>query len=235
MPSWFFGVLANGAIPFLAGVCLTLMAFRVVGSKLGANPKQDEWYRRFGGLMKGGGPLLVVFGIFLWVWGFAQHADTRPTTPAVWLRHTTSDGAASAEFPAPPQAANKDVQGFVAHNVTLSQKERDCHYILSWSETGSEPGVSDDELLDRLREVLEAESVRKGIAWNVVSEEKVVEAGCAGRVLKVTIGEKTTQRFKCFIANGRLYRAIATTPRSPQEDADGVRFVSSFRLEQSKK
>ena len=84
-------------------------------------------------------------------------------------------------------------------------------------------------LLDRLRELYPTLMAEQGKVMTLVSEEKIVDDGTPGRSLVFKAGERHTQRLKCFIVNGRMYRAIATTPRSPQEEADGVRFVSSFR------
>jgi hypothetical protein len=233
MPAWFWGVLVNGAIPLLGGVYATLLAFRLVGPKPGVNPTQDEWHRRWGGIMRVGGPLLVVFAVFLWVKGVMDHSNPAPPTPTVWVRHKSEDGTASAEFPAPPAFVTKQAEGVVNHNVTLSQKERDCHFILSWSEVGSEPGVGADELLDRLREFYPIQMTQQGKEMTFVSEERIGDDAAPGRILVFNAGNKHTQRMKCFIFNGRFYRALATTTHTPQEDADGVRFVSSFRLEKS--
>jgi hypothetical protein len=231
MPPWFLGEFVNGLIPFVGGVYATLLAFRVIGPKPGAKPKMDDWHRRWGGFMLVGGPLLVVFAVFLWAKGFIYHSGSNPPPANVWVRHNTSDGTASVEFPAPPTVATKEAEGVVNHNVTLSQKDRDRHFILSWSEIAPVDGVSDEERLDGLREGIPAMTAKLGTPVTFLSEEPYSENGCSGRVFLFDGKGKYLQRMKCLIVRGRLYRATATTPRNPQDEADGVRFVSSFRLE----
>jgi hypothetical protein len=231
MPPWFFGVLVNGTIPFLGGVYATLLAFRVVGPRPGVNPKQDEWHRRWGGFMRAGGPMLILFGIFLWVSGGIQHTTPAPPAQATWIRYKTSDGTASVEFPAPPLAVDKEVSGVLNHNVTLSQKDRDRHFILSWSEIRAVEGVTDEEWLDQFREGMPAMTAQSGTPVTFVSEEPYSENNCAGRVFMFDAKGKYLQRMKCLIVGKRIYRATATTPRNLQDEADGVRFVNSFRLE----
>jgi hypothetical protein len=49
-------------ISLLAGIYCTLVGFRIVAP--GKNPERnEEWLRKFGTLMKIGGPLLILFGI----------------------------------------------------------------------------------------------------------------------------------------------------------------------------
>jgi hypothetical protein len=223
----------DGAIPFLGGVFVTLMAFRVIGPKPGVNPKQDEWHRRWGGFMRVGGPMLVVFAVFLWVKGSVTHSA--PTPQSAWTRYTTADGTASTEFPGPPASVTKEAEGVVNHNVTLSEKERDRHFILSWSVIRAVDGVTDEEWLDQLRDGMPAMTAQRGMPLRFVSEEPYSENGYAGRVFVYEAKGMYLQRMKCLIVNGRLYRATATTPRNPQDEADGVRFVHSFRLAKGNK
>jgi hypothetical protein len=235
MPSWFFGVLVNGAIPFRCGAYATLSAFRMVGPRPGVNPKQDEWHRQWGGFLRVGGPIMILFGIFLWVWGGIEHSTPTQPTKSVWVRHKTSDGVVSAEFPAPPTASNKEAMGVVNHDLTLSQKDRDRHFILSWSEVAPADGVTDDDRLDSLREGVPAMTAKLGTPVTFVSEEPFSENGYSGRVLLFEGKGKHLLRMKCLIVGTRVCRATATTPRNPQDEADGVRFVSSFRLEKGNK
>ena len=58
------GALVDGAIPFLGGLYVTLLSFRIVGKKLGKDDRCDHWHERFGGVMKIVGPLLMIFGVF---------------------------------------------------------------------------------------------------------------------------------------------------------------------------
>jgi hypothetical protein len=61
------GELVNGAIPFFFGIYCTLLGRRLIGKKLGEDPRWDEWHNRFGGLMRVVGPTLIVFGLLQWV------------------------------------------------------------------------------------------------------------------------------------------------------------------------
>jgi hypothetical protein len=235
MRTEYVGVLLEGVIPILGGTYGALLGFRVVGPKPGAKPKHDEWYRRWGGFMRVCGPLLVVFGLLLWVKGFVFHSDVAPTPATAWTRHKSSDGAVSVEFPGPPKTLTKEAEGLVFHNVTLSEKERDRHFILSWSEAAQVDGITDEERLDGLRESIPAMTAERGMPFTFVRDEKFTEGGVTGRLFVFDFNGKYTQRMKCLILNGRAYRATATTRNTPQEEADGVRFVSSFRLEKAEK
>jgi hypothetical protein len=231
MPPWFLGVFVNGLIPFLGGVYATLLAFRVIGSKPGVNPKSDEWHRRWGRFMRVAGPLLVLFGVFLWVTGGIQHSVSTPPAQTVWVRHSTSDGTASAEFPGEPKRETKTAEGVAMNSVSLSLKDQDCHLILSWSAVAREPGVGDDELLDGLKEGIPMQTAKLGTPLSYFSEEKVTVSGRSGRDLRfVSTGSKYTQRMRCVIANGRIYRVVFTA-RTGSNVGDQERFLDSFRLE----
>lgn len=53
----------DGIIFLLGGIYCTLIGFRIVAP--GKNPERnEEWLRKFGTLMKIGGPLLIIFGLF---------------------------------------------------------------------------------------------------------------------------------------------------------------------------
>lgn len=229
------GVLVEGVIPFMAGIYVTLLAFRVIGPRPGVKPKMDDWHRRWSGFMRVGGPLLVVFAIFLWAKGFVYHPAPVIPPASPWTRHKSSDGVVSVEFPAPPTPVTKEAGGVVMHNVTLSQKDLNRHFILSWSETAPVDGLSDEERLDGLRESMPAAMAQQGMPVTLVSEETFTEGGSSGRLLVFDRRGETLMRMKCLILNGRFYRATATTSRSPQDEADGVRFVSTFRLEKGGK
>jgi hypothetical protein len=229
------GVLVEGVIPFLGGIYATLLGFRVVGPKPGVNPRTDDWHRRWGRFMRLGGPLIVVFGFFLWVKGIISHPGSDPAPVHVWKRHSTSDGTVSVEFPAAPRTVTKDAGGVMMHNVTLSDKDRDRHFILSWSEVAGHAGLADEELLDSLRESFPAMSAQQGTQLTFVSEERFTESAVTGRVFVFHGNGNYTLRMKCLILNGRFYRATATTPRTPNDEADGVRFVSTLQIEKAAK
>jgi hypothetical protein len=50
-------------IPALAGLYLTVLAFRVVGKKPGQDPRWDAWHQQWGRVMKLVGPALFLVGV----------------------------------------------------------------------------------------------------------------------------------------------------------------------------
>lgn len=68
------GAIVNSAIPFFEGVCCWLVGSRRLGKPPGQDPKLDDWHARFGKLLFLLGPLLMLFGVFLFVAGlFRPH------------------------------------------------------------------------------------------------------------------------------------------------------------------
>jgi len=64
MSSHTLATLVDSAIPFLGGLWLTLIAYRIVWNKPG-DSKWEAWHKRFGRLGKWLGPALMVFSIIL--------------------------------------------------------------------------------------------------------------------------------------------------------------------------
>ena len=67
MNSHLLASLVDGAIPFLGGLYLTLLAHRWVGPKPGQNPKYDGTYESYIRWGKWGGPLLMLFGVYIFI------------------------------------------------------------------------------------------------------------------------------------------------------------------------
>jgi hypothetical protein len=60
-------LLYEAGIPLLGGLYATLLGFRVVGKKPGADPKFDELHRQKLEWLKWGGPLVMAIGVALGV------------------------------------------------------------------------------------------------------------------------------------------------------------------------
>jgi len=58
------GAFVDGIIPIAGGTVAALYGFRVIGKKPGADAQFEQWYARFGGLLRFLGPMIVLFGIW---------------------------------------------------------------------------------------------------------------------------------------------------------------------------
>src|SRR5262249_50681648 len=125
--------LAQGAIPLLAGLYLTLVAYRVVGKKPGVSVEYDALHARHGKLLKIFSPLLFMVGAYFCVSGVIGALSKRDAR-ANWQRYATPDGTCSAEFPAPPKRESQPVAGFRTEKLALSRQNGAVHYLLSFSE-----------------------------------------------------------------------------------------------------
>lgn len=231
------GELVNGAIPFCGGIYATLLGFRVVGKQPGSNPKYDEWHNRFGGILRVFGPFLVLFGLFLWVSGIVRVSTSDgPPQAEAWKRYTTADGVCSAEFPEPPKQDAKSALGIESGGLTLSLSSLDVYYMLTFSDIPADsPPATNEERLNSIRDNMPAFGAQMGMKYEFVREERISENGIPGRDLEFAAGEKHTFRAKIFILGTRIYRIIAVTRRSEQEDEATRRFLRTFRFESNKK
>jgi hypothetical protein len=59
------GGLANFGLMALAGVYLTLLGFRVIGTPPGQNPQVDAHRAKWGSIYRIGGPALIAIGLVL--------------------------------------------------------------------------------------------------------------------------------------------------------------------------
>lgn len=231
------GALVDGAVPFFAGIYATLLGFRVVGKRPGANLKYDEWHHRFGRHARLVGPCLVSYGLFLWITGIARVSSSSDLPRVVdWRRYTTSDGVCSAEFPEQPNQDTQSALGVVSNRLTLSLRAQEMYYSLSFSDLpAGAPPATDEERLDSLRDAMPAFGAQMGLEYEFVREDKITESGVAGRDLEFAGGEKYTIRTKVFILGNRIYRVNAVTPQGKKDDEETERFLSSFRFEKSEK
>jgi hypothetical protein len=231
------GELVNGAIPFFGGIFATLLGFRVLGRKPGANLKYDEWHNRFGTLLKVLGPLLVLFGVFLWIKGIVPESSPSNTPQAAnWKRYTTSDGVCSAEFPQPPKEVSQSTPRAESKRLTLSLPDADIRYSLIFSDIPADTSQATvEERLDSIRDAMPVLAAQKGQQFKLVSEERISENGVKGRELEFAAGEKHTLQAKIFILGTRVYQMNTVTPRSKKADEETRRFLDSFRFEKSQK
>lgn len=58
------GVWLNGLVPFCGGVCMLLIAHRLVGKQLGEDARYDAWHFKNAGRLKVLGPLMILFSLF---------------------------------------------------------------------------------------------------------------------------------------------------------------------------
>lgn len=225
------GSLINGAIPFSIGVFATLVGFRAIGKQPEVEPRSDEWHQRFGSLFKVLGPLLMLFGVFVWVTSIQR---TRSDAPQVahWKRYQTSDGVCSAEFPAAPKEDTMENLGVISNQLTLSRSPRDIYFMLTFSDISPDsPPATEEERLDSIRDNMPAVASRGGPQFEFVSEERISESGILGRSLQFAAGESHDFQAKVFIVGTRIYRIIAVTPRGNTEDSEVRRFLGSFHFE----
>lgn len=229
------GVLVEGVIPFLAGIYVTLLAFRVIGPRPGVKPKRDDWHRRWGGFLRVCGPVMVMFAFFIWVRGGMDLPNPAAVPPTTWIRHKTADGIASVEFPGVPQPTSKLAEGVETQSLNFSIEGEDCYLILSTSVIPEEPGVSDLDRMNGLKETIPTQSAKLGKPLSYFSEEVITVGGLPARDLRfVSAGSKYTLQMRVVIVNGRLYRAVATS-RTGWNDGEVRRFINSFKIEKGGK
>ncbi len=232
-PDQAVAVVIRGVVPVLLGLYMTLLAFRVIGRKPGEHMKWDEWHRRYGRLLKVVGPLGILTGVFLVVI-VLFFAPPPPPPSGAWARAYTDDRRFSAEFPEPPQRDTETVQTVEFHTLTLPAKARNSNFALDYSDLPEHlRGVDEEGVLDATRDALLQFGGQPGKGAKLVREEKLSGPGPPGRFLLISTGDRYMQRMKVFIVGARSYRAIATTPRNPQDEADGQRFVDSVRFEEA--
>jgi hypothetical protein len=68
-----FASVVEGGIPFSGGLFGTLLAYRVIGKKLGEDASYDELHQKYWTWFRWGGPLLMAFGVFQVIAGVLMH------------------------------------------------------------------------------------------------------------------------------------------------------------------
>jgi hypothetical protein len=232
MTPHFIAALVEGSIPFLCGLYVTLLAYRVLGKKPGQDPRWERWHQRFGTHMKYVGPLVMAFGVFM----FFRDLAMPPYPPPDWRRYTLADGGCSAEFPAPPQAETHQPAGVPPRGLEVTRDAGTRYYLLRESDLpAAVPDGEADETLDRLRDTITAAGEAKGHALDVVRERPITLDGARGRELECVGGGGAALTTRFFVREGMLYQILALTHQPRKDDEEARRFLESFRFEQPKK
>jgi hypothetical protein len=232
--------LVGAGIPLLAGACMLLVSYRVLGKKIGAGV--EEWHSRHDRFLRVCGVIMIGLGVSIVSvllcivlamnhLAGAQRAYEGPY-PVSWQRHTTSDGLCSAEFPQPPTAATTAPQGIVTTSLSLYLPKPDISFKLTFSEIGENASAAtDEERLDTIRDSLPAFMSQKGAKCVLMREERISDHGVPGRELEYSISGTHVFQSKIFILGRRIYRAIIVTPRARKDEENTRHFLDSLRFE----
>jgi hypothetical protein len=162
----------------------------------------------------------------------AFYLVNRATRPPDWTRHTSSDGACSAEFPIAPtrETAEDD-----AHRMEATRTEKNASYTLTYSDLSDKDAEEPpDVVFALLRAKFVLARATPGAPVKMIRDRTIVEGGHEGREYQFTVGDKLVSRIKVFRAGRRVYRAIAVNPPDAVLDADAQRFLESLRFEKPK-
>lgn len=232
MPPNVIAALIKGFIPFLCGLYGTLLAYRVLGKKPGQDPRWDKWHQRFGGYMKILGPLVMAFGVFM----FLNYLGTPPYPPPDWRRYTLADGKCSAEFPTVPQAEANPPLGQPPSGLEENRDGGALFYFVRDTELpAAAPDGKEEQALDQARDNMADGARRSGRPLDVVRERTLSLDGAHGRELECVGGDGFTVTTRLFLRGGTVYQIAATTPTSRKNEEEPRRFLESFRFEQQKK
>jgi hypothetical protein len=169
------------------------------------------------------GPLVVLFGIL-------RFFIDQPAEPT-WRRHLTSDGVASAEFPATPQARQETdtINGFSAERTTLNYNVpfKDISLFLSFSPMPpNEPNVPDAERIAAVK----AYFTQQG--FSVVRESPMQFGAASGFALDLQRdGGKTRMWTRIAYVAGKIYRVVVASTGSHHDDSIITHYLESFRIE----
>ena len=171
------------------------------------------------------GPIVVLFGIFRL---FIDQYQA-----PVWQRQRTSDGFASAEFPAIPQAKQQTdtVNGVSAQRTTLTYDvpNKDIALFLSFSPLPpNEPDAPD---IDRIAAV-KASFAQQG--FSLVDESPVHLGAVSGFSLDFQRdGGKVRMWTRLAYVAGKVYRVVAASTGSHHDDPLISHYMESFRIERT--
>jgi hypothetical protein len=111
------------AVAVLVGLVLALVGFRKLGPRPGSRETSDRWHARYGRYLR------LVAG--LCVIGALVYFIVVPL-PATWTRHTTADGACSAEFPEVPRHEVQTRDDITTDTLETEFKDRNSYLALSF-------------------------------------------------------------------------------------------------------
>jgi hypothetical protein len=227
--------LLEGAIPLAAGICLTLLAFRVIGKRSGSNGRYDAWHSRFEQRLKTIGPMLIVIGVALAVRGFI-HSKTVPATAAeTWERYSSVDGAFSAEFPGIPQRRTKLTGSVKSEELRLSFPALTHYTLLDMDLKTPTSKGAEEQTVETIRVAQEKYWAERSLKSTLVREDQIVIAGIRGREMDFSVGESFLLRVRVILFGDRLYQAIALTRRNTQRGSGSKRFLESIQLAPAEK
>ena len=171
------------------------------------------------------GPLVILFGIL-------RFFTDQPAAPT-WQRHLTSDGVASAEFPATPQAKQQTdtINGVSAERTSLNYDVpfKDISLFLSFSPMPpNEPNVPDAERIAAVK----AYFTQQG--FSVVRESPVQLGVASGFALDLQrdAGKVRMWTRIAYVA-GRVYRVVISSTGSHHDDPIIPHYLDSFRIERT--
>ena len=228
MSAQMFGEVIPNGISILIGICVTLVGFRVFGKKPGVNEEADRWHAKTGKWLKLLGPVIVLGGLVSLVATTGKYWS-RPADG--WSRHSTTDGACSAEFPHAPQHEVQSAPGDNGESLNMADSSHNTNYSLTFSDLSAKDAARPiDEQFDDIRDIFMGAS--PGGTTPVLLDERVlVENGFPGREYRIAVGHRFVTRIKVFINGSRVYRAIAVNPPDIELDRKSQRFIGSFRFE----
>ncbi len=216
------GFFVPHAIGLVAAAVVTLIGFRKIGPKLGKHAGADRWHARFGPYFRIGGPLLVVAVLAL--------AIVAPASD--WTRHTTTDGACSAEFPRPPRHETQTHADVPTDTLELEFEGENARFSLSFSDlSAKDAALPSDELFALLRGVYATTRTPVGAPARLMKEQVLEDRGFPGREYQFAVEDQLVTRIKVFVSGRRVYRAIAVNPPGADADRAAQRFIDSFRFE----
>jgi hypothetical protein len=232
MSPHFIAALSKGAIPFLCGLYGTLLAYRILGKKPGQDVRRDQWQQRYGGALKYLGPLLMAFGVFL----FLNHGATPSSPPQDWRRYVLADGSCSAEFPGTPQAETQPPSGELPNGLDEPRDDGALFYFIRHSELPAAVPVGDEEqALDRVQNAMTVAGKWKVKNRDVPRDQRIRPDGTPGRELECIKDKGFTVRMRLFVKGKFLYQIAATTADARKDEDEPRRFLESFRFEEPKK
>lgn len=170
-------------------------------------------------------PLVVLFGVLR----FFMDAPSEPS----WQRRLTSDGIASAEFPASPQANQQTdtVNGVTAERTSLTYNVpfKDITFILSFSPVpANEPNAADSERFSATKAYFRQQG------YSVVYDAPVQLGAAPGFTLELQRdGGKVRVWTRVAYVGRTVYRVVVSSTGSHHDDRIIRHYLESFRIERA--
>jgi hypothetical protein len=171
------------------------------------------------------GPILLLFGLLRFC------MDQSPASN--WLRYSTNDGVASAEFPAKPTVEEKtdNLNGIIVKWSVLTCKVPSKSMVLFLSVCPLSSNMASLSDADRFA-AMKAEWIEKGNS--VVHESRLQLGASSGYALELEHdGGKIRTSLRVACIAGKVYRVAVSSSGSQDGDAMIDRFLESFRVERT--